>query len=33
VCDARPRVVEHHGESIQIHDTVFVALRAVTRAG
>ena len=31
VCDARPRVVDHHGESIEIHDTVFVAQR-VTRA-
>jgi len=30
VCDARPRVVDHHGESIEIHDTVFVA-RRVTR--
>jgi SAM-dependent methyltransferase len=33
VCDARPRVVDHHGESIQIRDTVFVAKRAVTPAG
>ena len=32
VCDARPRVVDHHGESIEIHDTVFVA-RRVTRVG
>ena len=31
VCDARPRVVDHHGEPIEIHDTVFVAQR-VTRA-
>ena len=31
VCDARPRVVDHHGESIEIRDTVFVAQR-VTRA-